>query len=187
MIRKTAVLALCATIPLALGACRGKPTEPAATATAIDDVQNGAMTGPAMTGAPETAAVTDVPTAAPAGYALTGSRIILPAVKGSPGVAYFQVSVPEATTITEVKVSGVGHAELMDTTHAGDMNSMKPVEKVEVTPGAPNFFTTGGRHVMLHDIDDDLHPGEQTGITIVFANGVKLTRPAMILSAGDRH
>ncbi|WP_088308375.1 copper chaperone PCu(A)C [Novosphingobium sp. B 225] len=131
--------------------------------------------------APEAAASTG-PEAKP-GVAVSGGTLVLPAVKGNPGVAYFDVanSDAKAVALAAVAVDGAAKAEM----HQTSGGSMAPVDRVEIDPNTSVKFAPGALHVMLFDLDPKLATGGSAEMTLTFADGDKISAPLSIKSAGE--
>ncbi len=136
--------------------------------------------------APEATEAVEVPTAAdaPAGVALTDAEVRMPAVAGRPGVAYFTISSETPRKIVSVSVLGAGRAEMHETTSDGGVMKMAPVTSVELQPGEPLSFESGGYHVMLFDMGATIAPGGTADLTITFDNGDKASIAATVVGAG---
>lgn len=123
------------------------------------------------------------------GVTAGGARLVLPAVPGRPGVAYFRVgnNTGAKIAIAGVHVDGVGKTEM----HKTSGGVMSPVETVEVAPGAVVTFAPGGLHVMAFEIGDTLKAGGSSELTMTFADGDKISIPikveAMGAAAGMSH
>ena len=115
---------------------------------------------------------------------LVGSngRLVLPAVEGRPGVAYFTLHNGSSRPIevAAVHIDGVARAEMHQTVGG----SMESVESVPVDADADVTFAPGGLHVMAFDIDPALVPGGAGEITLTFAGGDKLSMPIAIEAMG---
>ncbi len=128
------------------------------------------------------AAASNGPEAKP-GVAVSGGTLVLPAVKGNPGVAYFDVanSDAKAVALAAVAVDGAGKAEM----HQTSGGAMAPVDRVDIDPNASVKFAPGGLHVMLFDLDPKLVAGGSAELTLTFADGDKVSAPLKIKAAGD--
>lgn len=157
----TVIAALC--LPIALAACGTQEPAPGATTEAVD-----------------------VPTAvdAPAGVSLSDAEVRMPAASGRPGVAYFRIASETPRKIVGVSVLGAGRAEMHETTSDGGAMKMAKVDSVELQPGEPVAFQSGGYHVMLFDMDATLAPGGTADLTITFDNGDKASIAASIVGPG---
>lgn len=116
------------------------------------------------------------------GLALNEGRLVLNAVKGNPGAAYFTLAnnSDKPVTLAAVFIEGAGRAEMHETTGGG----MAPLKPSELAPGATVKFEPGGKHVMAFDLDPKLAPGGSAEMTLTFADGDKLSAPLKIESAG---
>jgi periplasmic copper chaperone A len=143
-------------VMLALGACQEQPAKQEAPAAA--------------------------PEAKP-GMVLSAVRLVLPAVKGNPGAAYFKLenNGSTAASLAAVAIEGAGKAEV----HQATSDTMMPVDSVDVDPRTPVDFKPGELHVMVFDLDPKLAPGGKTEITLTFADGDKLSAELTIESAGQ--
>lgn len=117
------------------------------------------------------------------GLKVTDARLVLPAVSGNPGAAYFNLVNTGAVdvTIAAVAIEGAGKAEMHETTGTG----MTPLPNYAVDSGESAVFTPGGRHVMAFDLGSSLSAGGTTEMTITFADGDKLSSPMRIEAAGS--
>ncbi len=91
-------------------------------------------------------------------------RLVLPAVPGNPGAAYFDIANPTATpiTITSVAISSSASASMHQT--AG--GTMLPLASVVVPAKETITFAPGGRHVMVFGLSPSLKPGDRADIAI---------------------
>lgn len=146
------LLAVAATV--SLGACKGGD-KPAATATSAPE------------GKP--------------GITVKNARLVLPAVAGNPGAAYFVLDNQSKTdvTIAAVAIDGAGKTEL----HAPDMKVLDGGGRAEAMTHLD--FTPGGAHVMVFDVSGDLKAGAETEMTITFSDGDKVSVPAKIEAMGS--
>ncbi len=121
------------------------------------------------------------PDSAP-GVVVSAATVRLPAMAGSPGIAYFTATLSgaDARRIAGVYIEGVGRAEMHETTATNGVSSMKPVKNVALIPGQPTQFKAGGLHVMLFEVGDMLKAGGTTEITITLDNGDKVSAPAKV-------
>jgi periplasmic copper chaperone A len=116
------------------------------------------------------------------GITVASGRLVLPAVKGNPGAAYFDLangSGPPAMLVA-VSVQGAGKAE-MHTTEGGAMTAQGPLP---LPPGSSVRFEPGAKHVMVFDIADSAVAGGETEMTLTFADGDKVSAPLTIEAAG---
>ncbi|MCB2074303.1 MAG: copper chaperone PCu(A)C [Novosphingobium sp.] len=116
------------------------------------------------------------------GLSVSDGTLVLPAVKGNPGAAYFTVTNASdvATSLAGVHIDGAGNTEMHETIGG----SMSPVESVQLDAGATVKFERGGKHVMAFELADTLEPGGTAEITLTFSGGDKLSAPLTIEAAG---
>jgi periplasmic copper chaperone A len=157
---KRSMAFLTATIALALSGCggSGKQEDPGA-----------AMTEPAA------------PDAKP-GISLSDGVLVMPAVKGNPGAAYFVLAngSDAIASVAAVTIAGVGRAEMHETRGG----TMAPLPELAVQPGQDARFERGGKHVMAYEIADTIKPGGTAELTLTFAGGDKISAPLKVEAAG---
>ncbi|WP_288805104.1 copper chaperone PCu(A)C [uncultured Novosphingobium sp.] len=132
---------------------------------------------PATTDSASTAA-----SEAGAGISARDGKLLLPAVAGRPGAAYFTVRNDSgiAAALTGVAIAGAGKAQMHETSGG----SMKAVNSLPIASGAEIEFAPGGLHVMVFDLSPTLKAGQSTDLTLTFANGETIKMPVMIDSIG---
>ena len=113
------------------------------------------------------------------GVKVTDARVVLPGVAGNPGAAYFSLDNQSNAnvSIAAVTIDGIGRTEM----HAGDM---KVVASGKAEAKTHLDFKQGGAHVMLFDVSDRLKPGDETELTVTFADGDKMTVSAKVEAMG---
>jgi periplasmic copper chaperone A len=116
------------------------------------------------------------------GLSASGGTLVLPAVEGRPGVAYFELrnDSESAAEVAAVHIEGALRAEMHETTGG----KMAKLDSVVVPAGERVAFVRGGRHVMAFDLSKDLKPGGKTEMTLSFADGDKLSAPLTIEAMG---
>ena len=126
---------------------------------------------------PEAAAST-APEGKP-GVTVKDARLVLPAVTGNPGAAYFVLDnqSKDAVTIASVALTGAAKTEL----HAADMKVLDGGKAESMTH---LDFAPGGPHVMVFDLAPDLKAGAETELTVTFTDGDKVSVPAKIEAMG---
>jgi copper(I)-binding protein len=131
--------------------------------------------------AEQTSSAPAAPDAKP-GISVGGGTLVLPAVKGNPGAAYFTVtnSGSAPVTLAAVHVDGAGKAEMHETVGG----SMQPLKDVAVPAGGSVTFAQGGKHVMLFDLDPGLAAGGTSEVTLTFAGGDKASAPLNVEAMG---
>jgi len=118
-----------------------------------------------------------------------GAHVVLPAIPGRPGTAYFVIDAgafgdDPLPYIRHVRVEGVGRAEMHQSMTMHGMARMRPLATVPLTAGVTRFCP-GGLHVMLFDLDERLTPGAQTRIHVALSNGRHLDPDARVVALGD--
>ena len=113
------------------------------------------------------------------GVTITAARLVLPAVSGNPGAAYFALDnqSKDTVTIVSIAVAGARKAEI----HTPDM---KIVDHAEAEPRTTLTFEPGKVHVMVYDVAPDLKAGSETELTVLFSDGDKVSVPAKVLGVG---
>ena len=76
--------------------------------------------------------------------------------------------------------------------HLSDVNNdvmmMTPQERIEIPAGGEVIFETGGYHIMLINLKQDLNVGDEILITLRFENYPKMTISVPVReAAGDEH
>jgi copper(I)-binding protein len=130
---------------------------------------------------PDTPASEAAPDAKP-GLTVNDGVLMLPVIKGNPGVAYFTLAngSDKPARLAAVFVDGAGKAEM----HETKGGTMAAVEDVEIAPGKSVRFERGGKHVMLFDLSDTLTAGATAEMTLAFADGDKLSTPLTVEAMG---
>lgn len=120
------------------------------------------------------------------GLSLTGGRLVLPAVKGNPGAAYFTLvnGSNKPVAIAAVDVAGAGMAMLHETKQVDGHSTMGEMTAPELKPGESVAFAPGGKHVMVDDVPEGMKPGATIELTITFADGDKLSAPLTVEAPG---
>ncbi|MBC2664703.1 copper chaperone PCu(A)C [Novosphingobium flavum] len=136
--------------------------------------------------APETVQTSESAPEAKPGLSLGGGRLILPAVSGNPAAAYFSLTngSDKAVTLAAVDVAGAGMAMMHQTMETSGHSTMGEMKQDEVKPGETLVFAPGGKHVMVSDLPAGLKPGGTIEITLIFADGDKLSAPLTIEAPG---
>jgi copper(I)-binding protein len=116
------------------------------------------------------------------GITIAGGRLVLPAIAGNPGAAYFQVdnSAGADIVLAAIAINGAEKTEIHQT--AG--STMAKVDSVEIAPSTSIKFEAGQLHVMVFNLSAGLKPGGTTEMTIIFADGDKATATLKIEAAG---
>lgn len=128
-----------------------------------------------------TEAIANAPEAKP-GLSVSDGRLVLNAVKGNPGAAYFTLAnnAAKSVTLSSIYIDRAGRTEMHETSGG----SMAPLKSLDIAPGGRVRFEPGGKHVMVFDLDPAAAPGESVEITLTFADGDKLSAPLMVEGPG---
>lgn len=128
---------------------------------------------------------TAAPDAKP-GLSLSGGKLVLPAVSGNPGAAYFSLAngSDKPVSIAAVDVAGAGMAMLHETMAKDGHSTMTDLSSPEIRPGETMTFAPGGKHVMVDAVPATARPGGTIELTITFADGDKLSAPLTIEAPG---
>ena len=73
------------------------------------------------------------------------------------------------------------HTHLME----DGVAKMRPVEVIEIAPGAPAVLKPGGLHLMIMGLVQKLEAGQTMPITLVFENGGEVTLEVPIKGLGE--
>jgi copper(I)-binding protein len=126
----------------------------------------------------------DTPTASAnmPGIMVSGGRLVLPAVTGRPGAAYFTLANQSGAqaTVTSITISGAGKAEMHTTTPSG----MEPLPQLTLPAGATVPFAPGAKHVMVFDIAPSVTAGGHVDVTFTLADGKAITGQLAVEPAG---
>jgi periplasmic copper chaperone A len=116
------------------------------------------------------------------GISVADGKLILPAVSGNPGAAYFALDNEGTGTVSiaAIAIDGVGKTEV----HQTIGGQMKPVDRIDVEAKTVIKFERGGLHVMAFELGDQLKAGETTEMTVTFADGDKVSAPLKIEAMG---
>lgn len=114
---------------------------------------------------------------------VTGGRLVLPAVSGNPGAAYFSLAngTKDPASLAAVTVAGATKAEM----HETDGGSMTPITVLNLGPGATAAFQPGGKHVMLFGLSKSLKAGDTAKITLNFSGGKEAVGELKVEAAGS--
>lgn len=121
------------------------------------------------------------------GITVNEARLILPAVAGNPGAAYFTVKNDgdRDRFIRAASIEGAQSAVLHQMGTWNRQPSMDEVTQIAVPAGGELVFEPGGLHVMANDLADTVAAGGQTEVTLTFIGGKTATFPAEVRAAGD--
>jgi periplasmic copper chaperone A len=74
----------------------------------------------------------------------------------------------EADALISAASNVAGAVEIHETYQQSGMMRMRPLDRIDVAPGAIVEMKPGGRHIMLLNLKRDLKSGETTELTLVF-------------------
>lgn len=119
------------------------------------------------------------------GFTIADGKLVLPAVVGNPGAAYFSITngTKEPASLAAVSISGATKAEMHETSG----NSMAPLTTLTLGPGATAPFEPGGKHVMVFGVPRALKPGDSVKVTLTFMGGKTAAAPLQVESASGGH
>ena len=80
-----------------------------------------------------------------------------------------------ADKLVKAEFANAGMVELMITTMKDDKMQMETVMELEVPANGENVLKSGGNHVMLMMLNQDLNEGDTTQLTLTFASGNSAT------------
>jgi len=133
-----------------------------------------------------TDAASQAPDAKP-GLSVASGKLVLPAVKGNPGSAYFVVTNggDKPVHVAAVDVAGAGMAMMHETRDAGGHSTMEMLMNPEVPAHGSLIFAPGSKHVMVMDLTDAIAPGKPAEMTLTFDDGDKLSTPLEVVTVGS--
>jgi copper(I)-binding protein len=116
------------------------------------------------------------------GLSVSDGVLVLPAVKGNPGAAYFTLAngSDKAASLAAVSIDGATKAEMHETMGG----SMAPLAALEVKADESVKFERGGKHVMVFELAPTVSAGGSVEMTLTFADGDKLSAPLKVEAVG---
>lgn len=107
-------------------------------------------------------------------------------VEGRPAAAYFTLhGGPEDARLMNVTTAVAIRADLHETVSEGGMMQMEAIDGVDVPAEAEVRFEPGGKHVMLHNLNPGIGPGDRVPLIFTFTNGLRIQYDAVVRAAGD--
>jgi len=118
------------------------------------------------------------------GLSLTEGKLVLNAVSGNPGAAYFTIvnNSEKAVTFVASHIEGAGRSEMHGP--LGEHRTMLAIENLVIGPHSRMVFEPGKYHVMAFEIGADIVAGGNTEITLTSADGDKISAPLKIEAMG---
>lgn len=89
-----------------------------------------------------------------------------------------------ADRLTSAQSPVAGKVELHTTVKDGDVMRMRPVNAIEVKPGAPVELKPGGLHIMLIDLKQPLKQGDRIPLQLVFEKAGPVAVTVEVRGAG---
>ena len=93
---------------------------------------------------------------------------------GQPNSASFMTlanSSAQPVSLVEARSPAAKVVELHTHTMEGGMMRMRQVEKIDIPANGEAKLQPGGDHVMLMGLEQDLKPGAEINVTLIFADG----------------
>lgn len=87
--------------------------------------------------------------------------------------AFMQLRSPKATRLVEVQSPVAGRAEVHQMAMEGQTMRMQKVDGIDLPAGQSVNLSSGGYHVMLFDLKQQLKEGEQVPLTLTFVGADK--------------
>jgi copper(I)-binding protein len=87
--------------------------------------------------------------------------------------AFMQLRSPKATRLVDVQSPVAGRAEVHQMAMEGQTMRMQKVDGIDLPAGQSVNLSSGGYHVMLFDLKQQLKEGEQVPLTLTFVGADK--------------
>jgi hypothetical protein len=87
--------------------------------------------------------------------------------------AFMQLRSPKATRLVDVQTPVAGRAEVHQMAMEGQTMRMQKVDGIDLPAGQTVNLASGGYHVMLFDLKQQLKDGEQVPLTLTFVGADK--------------
>jgi copper(I)-binding protein len=87
--------------------------------------------------------------------------------------AFMQLRSAKATRLVDVQSPVAGRAEVHQMAMEGQTMRMQKVDGIDLPAGQPVNLSSGGYHVMLFDLKQQLKEGEQVPLTLTFVGADK--------------
>jgi copper(I)-binding protein len=110
----------------------------------------------------------------------------MPRVVPSGGYFTLHNNGDKKVTLTGVQSPACGMLMMHESLNSGGMGTMKPVDSVDVAPGATLKFAPGGYHLMCMDAKPILKPGSHVPVVLHFAGGKTLNATFAVRNAAGK-
>ena len=87
--------------------------------------------------------------------------------------AFMQLRSPKATRLVDVQTPVAGRAEVHQMAMEGQTMRMQKVDGIDLPAGQSVNLSSGGYHVMLFDLKQQLKEGQQVPLTLTFVGADK--------------
>lgn len=102
----------------------------------------------------------------------------------SAAAAYMQIRSPRADVLLGATSSVAATVEMHTSVEEGGVTRMRPLESVELRPGAPYSFVPGGAHFMLMGLHAPLQPDSTYSMTLRFRDAGDVTIKVTVTAPG---
>jgi len=121
------------------------------------------------------------------GVEVSKARLVLPAVKGNPGVLYFDLTYDgeRAAALRGVDVAGAKGATMHQYVDLSGEMAMYELLPQPLAKGQTLKFEPGGYHIMVDGLDEGIAAGGTVEATLIFAGGDKSSFPVEVRAAGE--
>lgn len=120
---------------------------------------------------------------------------IVQPIGAAPSVVYLEISNPTDSADTLLGASSPVsdeieiHEEMMHSTSNGDMPvnmvHMMPVSHITLEAKSSFALSPGGRHIMIHNLKEDLVPGDSVEFTLKFAKAGEVRGKVAVIEYAD--
>lgn len=101
----------------------------------------------------------------------TWIRATVPAQKATG--AFMRLTAAKDTRLVQVSSPVAGRAEIHQMEMADNMMRMRPIDGLDLPAGKPVDLASGGYHVMLMNLKQQLKEGDSVAVTLTFENKAK--------------
>jgi copper(I)-binding protein len=123
------------------------------------------------------------------GISVTEAWVRMPAVKGQPGAAYFNIEGgAEGAQLLGISSPLASRIELHESMEQGGMSNMKRLKQVDFDYKGKLAFQPGGKHAMVFGLEPQVKPGTKLPLTFAFNAAPPVTIDAEVRdAAGESH